>query len=62
MPTNVSELHSQKVSSPSGFARALNDPNLIATVLFCIIGLIITAVVMVRIPNLGAIIAEYNQF
>ena len=32
------------------------------TVLFCIIGLIITAVVMVRIPNLGAIIAEYNQF
>jgi hypothetical protein len=62
MPTSVSELHSQKVSSPSVFAKALNDPNLVATVLFCFIGLIVTAVMMLRFPNLGAIIAQYNQF
>jgi hypothetical protein len=62
MPTNVSELHSQKAASPSWFAKSINDPDLIATVLFCVIGLLITAVVMLRFPDLGAIIAQYNQF
>jgi hypothetical protein len=62
MPTHVSKLHVQKVSSPSWFSEAINDANLIATVLFCVFGLAITAVVMLRFPNLGAIIAQYNQF
>jgi hypothetical protein len=61
MPTNVSELNVQKESSPSRFAKMANDRNLIVTVLFCVIGLLITAVVMFRFPNLGAIIAQYNQ-
>jgi hypothetical protein len=56
MPTSVSELHAQKASSPSRLAKAINDRNLIATVLFCVIGLVITAVVM-RFPNLGLIMA-----
>jgi hypothetical protein len=61
MSTNVSELHAQK-ASPSRFAKAINNPNLIATVLIFVIGLVITAVVMLRFPDLGAIIAQYNQF
>ena len=47
---------------PSRFAKAINDPNLIATVLFFVIGLLIIAVAMLRFPDLGAIIAQYNQF
>jgi len=62
MPTTVSTLHVQKGFSPSWFAKAINDPNLLATVLFCAIGLMITAVVMLRFPNLGLIVAQYNQF
>ena len=62
MPTDVSELNVQKGWSLSRFAAAVNDFNLIATVLFCVIGLAITAVVVLRFPNLGAIIAQYNQF
>ena len=62
MPTNVSELHAQKAPSLSRFAAAINNSDLIATVLFCVIGLLITAVVMLRFPNFGAIIAQYNQF
>jgi hypothetical protein len=57
MPTNVSELHAQKAPSLSQFAAAINNSNLIATVLFCVMGLVITAVVMLRFPNLGAIAA-----
>ncbi len=60
--SNITELHTQKASSGYRFAKALNDPNLTATVLFCLIGLVITAVVMLRFPDLGAIIAQYNQF
>ena len=62
MPTKVSEINLQKGPSPSWFAKTINDPNLIATVLFSVIGLVITAFVMFRFPNLGAIIAQYNQF
>jgi hypothetical protein len=62
MPTHVSELNAQKAWSLSRFAAVINDFDLVATVLFCVIGLMITAVVMLRFPNLGTIIAQYNQF
>jgi hypothetical protein len=62
MPTNIAVLHAQKASSLSWFAQAINDPNLIATVLFCVVGLVITAVAVFCFPNLGAIMAQYNQF
>jgi hypothetical protein len=62
MPTNVSELKSQKASSLSRFAAAINDSNLIAIALFCAIGLLVTAIVMVHFPDFGALTAQYNQF
>jgi hypothetical protein len=62
MPTNISAVHAQKASSFSWFAQASNDPDLIATVLFCAVGLLVTAVVMLCFPDFGAMIAQYNQF
>ena len=58
MPTNVPGLNAQKASSPHRFAKAINNP----TVLFSMIIFLIIAVVMLLFPNLGAIVAEYNQF
>jgi ABC-type polysaccharide/polyol phosphate export permease len=62
MPTNVTDLHVQEAQSPSRFSAAINNPALIAAVLFCVIGLVIAAVLAVRFPDLGAIIAQSNQF
>jgi hypothetical protein len=41
---------------------ALSDPNLIAIVQFCLIGLLVTLIVMLSFPSLGAIIEQCNQF
>jgi len=59
---SVSKLYTQTAASRSRIASAINDPNLILTVLFCLVGLVITAVLIFCFPNLGAIIAQYNQF
>jgi hypothetical protein len=53
MPTHVSGLNAQKSWSLSRFAAVVNDSNLVAVVLFCVIGLVITAVFMLRFPVLG---------
>lgn len=62
MPTHVSELNAQKAWSLSRFAAVIDDSDLIAILLFCVIGLMITAVVMLRFPNLVTLIAQFNQF
>ena len=38
------------------------DPNLHAIVLFCLIGLLLTLNFVFRFPDLGTVIAQYNQF
>jgi hypothetical protein len=43
-------------------AKAHIDPDLIAIVQFCAIGLLVTLIVMLCFPDLGAIIEQYNQF
>ena len=40
----------------------LKDADLTAVVLFCAIGLLATINVILRFPDLGAIIAQCNQF
>jgi hypothetical protein len=63
MPTNVPELLAQKSTSPSRFAKAINNnSNLIGAVSLWVIVFLALAIVIIRFPNLGAIIAEYNQF
>ena len=41
---------------------SLIDPNLIAIVQFCVIGLLVMLVAMLCFPDLGLLIAQYNQF
>jgi hypothetical protein len=43
----------------SAFAAA---PNLHAIVLFCLISLLLTLNFVLRFPDLGMVIAQYNQF
>jgi hypothetical protein len=43
-------------------AQTRIDLDLIATVLFCVIGLLVTLIVMLSFPDLGALIEQYNQF
>jgi hypothetical protein len=60
MPT---ELRAKKAASEwSWSATALSDPNLIAIVQFCAIGLMVTLILMLSFPEFGAIIEQYNQF
>jgi len=60
MPT---ELRAKKaVPEWSLPATALSDPNLIATVQFSVIGLLVMLIVILTFPDLGTIIEQYNQF
>jgi hypothetical protein len=60
MPT---EVHAKKAASgTSRPATALSDPNLIAIVQFCAIGLLVMLIAILSFPDLGAIIAQFNQF
>jgi hypothetical protein len=62
MPTHVSGLNAQKAWSLSRFAAVVNDSNLVAIALFCVIGLVLTALFMLGFPDFGAILAQYDQF
>jgi hypothetical protein len=41
---------------------AIMTPDLSAVIAFCLIGFLLTLNLMLRFPNLGAVIAQYNQF
>jgi len=60
MPTKLRA--KQSAAEWSWLAVAPSDPDLIATVLFCGIGLLVTLIVMLCFPDLGAIIEQCNQF
>jgi hypothetical protein len=40
----------------------LTDPDLIAIVAFCVLGLLVALNVILRFPDLGALIEQYNRF
>jgi hypothetical protein len=63
MPTIVTDLHAQKTPLQSRFAAIVNNSDFIATdAVLLVISLVVAALAMLRFPNAGAIIAEYNQF
>jgi hypothetical protein len=49
-------------SSIRPILSAENESELLKIIIFCLIGLLATFGLMIRYPDLGAIIAEYNQF
>jgi hypothetical protein len=60
MPT---ELRANKATPEWSLpATGLSDPNLIATVQFCMIGLVVTLIMILSFPDLGALIEQYNRY
>jgi hypothetical protein len=58
MPT---ELHAKKKTrAGSWLAKAPSDSDLIATVLFCIIVLLVMLIFMLSFPEFGALIEKYH--
>jgi hypothetical protein len=41
---------------------AIMTPDLLSVVAFCLIGSLLTLIMMFRFPDLGAVIEQYNQF
>jgi hypothetical protein len=58
--STLHELHTKK-STPWSWLSAANS-DLTAVVLFCAIGLLVMVNMILRFPDFGAIIAQYNQF
>jgi hypothetical protein len=56
-----SELRVKKSALWSSLVAA-RDSGLTAVAIFCAIGLLVTLNLILRFPDLGAIIAQYNQF
>lgn len=49
--------------TPSQWLLAVfSDPNLPMIVAFCLLGLLLTLNFILRFPDLGAVIEQYNQF
>jgi hypothetical protein len=60
---DVSKPRVQEASLRSRSVYAIsNKPDLVAIVLFCVIGLLATVIMILRFPDLGGIIAQFNQF
>jgi len=60
--SSLPELRARKASPSSRLGAVIIDPNLTAVVLFCAIGLLAAFNLILRFPDLGTIIAQYNQF
>jgi len=59
--STLSDLHSKKFALRSWLSAAKNS-DLAAVAIFCAIGLLVLFNVMLRFPDFGALIAQYNQF
>jgi hypothetical protein len=44
------------------FVAVLANPDLLAVLAFCFIGLLVALNLILRFPDLGAVIVQYNQF
>jgi hypothetical protein len=61
--SSLRDLRARKTTPAwSWLVAASRDANLIVIVLFCAIGLLVTVNLMLRFPDLGTLIAQYNQF
>ena len=60
---NAKSKHTHPAEEPwQRILIAVTNPDLQAVVAFSLIGLLLTLNVMFRFPELGALIAQYNQF
>lgn len=62
-PTNPANRRTQETEIAwSRFTAAITNLDLQVVVAFCLIGLLLTLNLIFRFPNMGAVIAQYNQF
>jgi hypothetical protein len=59
--STLSELRAKK-SALWSWLVAARDSEMTAVAIFCAIGLLVVFNVMLRFPDFGAIIAQYNQY
>jgi hypothetical protein len=59
MPS-LSQIRAKKAAPWSWLVTAIKNPNLVVVAVFCTIGLLASVNVMLRFPDFGAIIAQYN--
>jgi hypothetical protein len=59
--STLSELRAKK-SALWSWLVAARDSEITAVAIFCAIGLLVTLNLILRFPDLGAIIAQYNQY
>jgi hypothetical protein len=59
--SNVYQFQTAK-SKPWFSLKRLADPDLQVAVIFCALGLLMSAYVMIRYPEFGAIVAQCYQF
>jgi hypothetical protein len=55
---NVNEARSRW----SEFLAIFSNPDLPMVIAFCLLGLLLTLTLILRFPDLGAVIEQYNQF
>jgi hypothetical protein len=60
--SDLPKLRAEKAAPWSWLVASIRDPSLIAITVFCLIGLLAFLNVILRFPDLGAFIAQYNQF
>jgi hypothetical protein len=60
--STLHELRAKKSTPWSWLFAAKDYSDLTAVVIFCAIGLLVMINVILRFPDFGAIIAQYNQF
>jgi hypothetical protein len=46
----------------SSFVAAIKNPDILLVIAFSLIGLLLTITFILRFPDLGALIVQYNQF
>jgi hypothetical protein len=63
---SLAKTNDQHVNATDGpwhwLASAITDPDLLAILAFCLIGLLLMFNLTLLFPDLGALIAQYNQF
>jgi hypothetical protein len=62
----IAKVEDRDVNAADGslhqFVVAITNPDLQAAVAFSLIGLLVTLNLILRFPDFGAVIAQYNQF
>jgi hypothetical protein len=61
-PTKSTDRHARIAKTAWRAVAAIMTPDLLAVVAFCLIGFLLALNLILRFPDFGAVIEQYNQF